>query len=303
MKLSRRDFLSISSKLSALLCVGNGAVSQIAHSLEELSQGNPAVLWLQGQSCSGCSVSLLNSDAPGPAELLTQYIRLLFHSTLSTATGEVGIDIIHKTIETGGYILATEGSVPAGMPSACKIGEETYPDLLTKAASRAKAILAIGTCAAFGGIPAADNNLTGAKSVPSFLKQKGISKPIIAIPGCPSHPDWVVGSIVHVINYGIPELDQFHRPKLFFDRLVHDQCPRFADYERERFAATFSEDGCLFKLGCLGPNTHADCTTRQWNSGTNTCINAGAPCIGCASTQFVSNASFPLYTKTQTKMS
>jgi hydrogenase small subunit len=86
---------------------------------------------------------------------------------------------------------------------------------------------------------------------------------------------------------------------MFYKTLVHDQCPRFSDYEREKFARTFGEPGCLFKLGCIGPNTYADCSVRLWNSGTNFCINAGSPCIGCTTEAFARAADFPFYRKTE----
>ncbi|MFH1744485.1 MAG: hydrogenase small subunit, partial [bacterium] len=285
------------AKLCALMGLSPSAVPQIAEALERLSVGNPPVLWLQGQSCSGCSVSLLNSQSPGPVEILTRYVSLLFHSTLSTATGEVAMEVVHRTIEQGGFLLAVEGSMPAGMPEACVMGHEPVTDLVAQAARKAQAVVAVGACAAFGGIPGAENNPTGAVSVPMFLADKGISTAMITLPGCPCHPDWIVGTLAHVIKFGIPASDDLGRPKMFYSKLIHEQCPRFADYEREHFAETYSDDGCLFKLGCFGPNTHADCTLRFWNSGTNMCIKAGAPCIGCASEQFAHKTSFPFYTK------
>lgn len=172
-------------------------------------------------------------------------------------------------------------------------------EILLSAARKAKAVVATGTCATFGGIPAAENNPTGAISVPEFLKNNGIAKPTILLPGCPSHPDWMVGTLLYVHKFGIPPLDESGRPKMFFSRILHDKCPRFSDYERENFAERYGDEGCLFKLGCLGPITHADCTTRGWNSATNNCINAGAPCIGCAGPNFAIRADFPFYTKSR----
>ena len=176
-------------------------------------------------------------------------------------------------------------------------GEETFGDQLGRAARNAKAVLAVGTCAAFGGIPAAENNPTGAVAVPAFLKSKAIEVPTVLVPGCPFHPDWFVGTVVHLLKFGIPPLDALGRPKTYFSKSMHDQCPRFADYERERFARTFGEDGCLFKLGCLGPITKTDCNIRPWNGGTSSCIRAGAPCIGCGEQQFAAKAGFPFLTK------
>lgn len=296
-KVSRREFLELSVKLSALMGLGTSAIPKIASALEQLAAKNAPVLWLQGQSCSGCSVSLLNSEAPGPAELLTQYISLQFHGTLSTATGDVSVDVINKSINAGGYFLVVEGSIPAGMPEACVVGHEPITKQVLRAAQNCQAVIALGACAAFGGIPAAEHNPTGAVSVPDFLKKHGFSKPIIRLPGCPAHPDWLVGTVVHVLKFGLPALDKLGRPEMFFANLIHDQCPRFPDYERENFAKAFGDEGCLFELGCMGPNTFADCTVRLWNGGINTCILAGGPCIGCASEDFAKDASFAFYRK------
>jgi hydrogenase small subunit len=185
------------------------------------------------------------------------------------------------------------------LPEACVIDHEHFSDQVLRAARHANAIVAVGTCASFGGIPSARNNPTGAVAVPAFLAEKNVSKPVIALPGCPVHPDWLNGTIIHVLKFGLPELDEKQRPKMFYSTVVHDQCPRFADYERENFAERFSDPGCLFKLGCLGINTHADCTTRLWNAGTNSCIKSGAPCIGCAWEEFAHDPAVAFYRQTE----
>ncbi len=295
--ITRRRFLEFGVRLAALMGLGASAVPGLAEALDELATGRAPVLWLQGLSCSGCSVSMLDSEDPGPAEILTGYISLLFHSTLSTASGEVAMEIINRTIAKGGYYLAVEGSVPAGMPKACMVGEESFGNQLSRAARQARAVVSVGTCASFGGIPAAENNPTGAVGVREFLVREGISTPVINLPGCPAHPDWTVGTLAYILKIGMPTLDEVNRPTMFYGRLVHEQCQRFADYERENFARTFGDNGCLFKLGCLGRITHADCILRLWNSRTNHCIKAGAPCIGCASPKFAASSSFPFYTK------
>ena len=202
--ITRRKFLELSVKLSVITGLGSMAVPRIAEALGELSAGQAPVLWLQGQSCSGCSVSLLNSDHPDPVTLLTAYISLRFHATLSTSTGDVSMAVINQSIAKGGYFLAVEGSIPTSMPEACMVGHETFEKQVSRAAKNANAVIAVGGCASFGGIPAAENNPTGAQSVPAFLKKEKIDKPVIAIPGCPVHPDWLVGTLVHVLKFGIP---------------------------------------------------------------------------------------------------
>jgi hydrogenase small subunit len=299
MNMNRREFLGYSAKIAAMVGLPSSAVPKIAYAVEQLVNGTAPVIWLQAQSCSGCSVSLLNSVHPGPAELLTQYLSVRFHSTLSTATGHLAVDVLNKSIEAGDYLLVVEGSIPEKMPKACVMGHEQVTRQVARAAKNAKAVIAAGACAAFGGIPAAENNPTGAVSVPDYLDHQGIGTPVIRIPGCPVHPDWIVGTVIHVLKFGMPALDGKGRPNAFFSKLIHEQCPRFRDYEKENFAKTFSDDGCLFKLGCLGTNTHADCTIRFWNSGTNSCIIAGAPCIGCASETFAASKKFPFYRKNE----
>ena len=296
-EITRREFLAWGTKLSVLMGLEMSAVPQVVDALEHLTSGDAPVLWLQGLSCSGCSVSLLNGEFPDPVELLTSYISLKFHATLSAATGEVAVAIVHRMIEEGGYYLVVEGSIPAGLPEACKFGGELVTDQVLAAARRAQTVMSVGTCAAFGGIPAAEGNQTGSVSVATFLTENAVATPVINVPGCPAHPDWIMGTLVYMLKFGMPELDDVGRPTMFYGRLIHDQCPRFADYERERFARSFGEDGCLFKLGCLGPLTQADCTMRLWNGRTNYCIKAHAPCIGCASPNFAADKAFPFYTK------
>jgi len=295
--INRRSFLKLSTRLSVLLGLGASAIPRVAEALDELSQGLAPVLWLQGQCCSGCSVSLLDSEAVTPYKLLTRYISLGFHQTLSAATGDQAVQVVNKIVNQGGYVLIVEGAVPDKMPQACMFGEEPFAEQLVRAAGKAKIILTAGTCSCYGGVPAAENNPTGAVSVPAFLKGRGIAVPVIRVPGCPIHPDWLVGTVVHALKFGLPPVDGLGRPLAYFSKSMHEQCPRFNDYEREHFAKTFGENGCLFKLGCAGPITYTDCNLRGWNGGVNSCIRAGAPCIGCGGENFCAQAGFPLITK------
>jgi len=280
-----------------LLGLGASAIPRVAEALEELSQGLAPVLWLQGQCCSGCSVSLLDSEAITPYKLLTRYISLGFHQTLSAATGNQAVEAVNKIANQGGYILIVEGTVPDKMPLACMFGEESFAEQLARAARNAKAVLAVGTCSCYGGVPAAENNPTGAIAVPAFLKGRGINVPVIRVPGCPIHPDWLVGTVVHALKFGLPPMDGLGRPLAYFSKSMHEQCPRFNHYELQNFAKTFGEEGCLFKLGCAGPITYTDCNIRSWNGGVNSCIRAGAPCIGCGGENFCAKAAYPLITK------
>lgn len=297
--LSRRDFLK--------LCAGSAAAVSLSelllpHLLEAAPvSGNPPALWIQGASCTGCSVSLLNSDQPSIAKILTDVIDLKFHPNISAAAGDLAAKVIDDTAAAGSFYLVVEGAVPTKADGLyCVVGEKdgkeiTFMDRLKQLGSKANAVLAVGTCAAFGGIPAANPNPTGCVSVQKFFEQQGIGTKVINVPGCPPHPDWMVGTLAHVLLYKkLPELDQFNRPKLFYGKLIHDNCPRRQYFDNSKFAKNFSEPYCLLELGCKGPFAACDAFDRQWNGGVNWCIEANGPCMACTDVNFPDGSS-PLY--------
>ena len=117
-KINRREFISAAGKIAAAMGLSSAAIPKIAKAMQELSSGRAPVVWLQGQSCSGCSISFLNSVAPSPVSVLTEYVSLLFHPTVSTATGHKAVDIIDAARQRGGMLLVVEGSLPTEMPEA-----------------------------------------------------------------------------------------------------------------------------------------------------------------------------------------
>jgi hydrogenase small subunit len=163
----------------------------------------------------------------------------------------------------------------------------------------AMATLAVGTCAAYGGLSAADPNPSGSMSVTDVYKTLDISTPVINIPGCPCHPDWFIGTVSKILLYGMPEpkeLDEYGRLKLFYGRSIHNRCVNRDYLDDGIFATRFGDEGCLLELGCKGPFTNADCPIRLWNGNVNWCINAGSPCIGCTEKGFP-DAHSPIYQK------
>ncbi len=289
-------------KLGAALAASASLPKEMAYvfaaGMEKLAT-TTRVIWLQGQSCSGDSISLLNSVDPEPADLLTRYISLAIHQNIGAAQGHVFVDALQKAVQEGGYILVIEGSIPMGMPKACVIGGKPFEEILLEMIPKAHAIVAAGTCATFGGIPAAEGNQSGAASVLDFMKKHNLSseKKLINCTGCPIHPDAIVGTLAYVAAKGYPQVDPILlTPNMFYSRSTHDNCPRYHYYERKIFAAHFGDPvGCLFQLGCLGPLTKTECPNRQWNSGVNWCIRAGAPCIACSSSGFAKKKDFPFY--------
>jgi hydrogenase small subunit len=295
---NRRDFLKLGTFLAASAALPGKFGAIFAQGLENMALHIP-VVWLQGQSCSGDSVSLLNTLDPEPADLLTRYISLILHQNIGAAQGETFMQTLDKANDAGGYLLVIEGSIPLKMPQACVIGGRTFETILLESIPNAKAVVAIGTCSAFGGIPAAEGNPTGAGSVKEFMEKHELpwKNKLLHCPSCPTHPKSIVGTLAYLAAKGYPEVDpELLTPKMFYAESTHDNCPRYHYFERKIFAKHFGDPhGCLFKLGCLGPLTHTECPNRQWNGGTNWCIRAASPCIGCSSPHFAKKKDFPFY--------
>jgi hydrogenase small subunit len=181
-------------------------------------------------------------------------------------------------------VLAIEGSIPTAFDGhACVVWSDHGRDVTMAEAVRllapgALAVLAIGTCASSGGVSSARPNPAGGRSVRSFT-----GGPVINIPGCPVHPDWIVWTIAQLLAGVTPALDSAGRPRQLYSTSVHDRCPRRGGSEAKTFAV---EGACMKELGCKGPETRADCPTRLWNGGASWCIAANAECIGCTEAKF-----------------
>jgi hydrogenase small subunit len=160
--------------------------------------------------------------------------------------------------------------------------------MLRETAQHAAAIIAVGSCAAFGGLPHADPNPTGAVSVREIITDK----PVVNVSGCPPIPVVITGVLAHFLTFGkLPELDHLGRPLAFFGNNIHDRCYRRPFYDKGLFANSFDDEGakkgwCLFKLGCKGPVTYNACATTKWNAGTSFPIEAGHGCLGCSEPGF-----------------
>jgi len=299
---SRREFLKIGGTLAAAAGLPAFAAERFAAGLEKLARGLPRVFWLQAMACSGCTVSMLNSEKPTILQALIEQMCLVFHPTLSAAQGNLVWQLFDR-VEKGRepFILVLEGAIPSAMPEACTIGGRRLADVLDPLLRRAKFALAAGTCAAFGGVPAAEGNVTGAIGLQQYVKKLRISAPgfVVNCPGCPCHPDAILGTLAYLAEQGYPDVQlDVLTPDLYYSRSVHDSCPRAGDYRMCNFAKQFSDaEGCLFELGCAGLMTIGECPSHRWNSGVNWCVDASAPCIGCMRPEFARLKGLPLYQK------
>jgi hydrogenase small subunit len=296
-KLPRRSFLQLAATLGAAFPIAS-LPAPVQAALKKVPPSElPKIIYLQGQSCTGCSISLLQARHPSPAAMITRHSQLVFHADLSAASGKTALDLINTYLsgKAGPYFLALEGAIPAKMPSACVIGHETLESLLLRAAKTMAGAIAVGTCAAGGGIPAAEGNPTGAENFKSFLTRHSLSPLLLELPGCPVHPDWLWHTVIMLARAGVPRLRELS-PAEFYGVTVHERCPRYHYFQEEIFARRPGDEGCLFELGCAGPVSYADCPVRWWNGGTTWCIDSGAPCIGCASKDLFRQKRHPLYT-------
>jgi hydrogenase small subunit len=296
---SRRDFLKYCATTAAILGISElEFTSGIAHALEKPTSGKPAVIWLEGQDCAGCSIAFTQILNPPAASIILDKISLRYHETVMAASGNLSEKVYHDTVKEGGYVLIVEGSAPSVDDRFCMIGGRPFREIVEEAAKNALAIIAVGACATYGGIPAATP--TKGIGVSEILKRKDIKKPVINLPTCPVHPDHLAGTILYFLTTGkVPELDKIGRPIMYYRETIHDNCRRRAHFDAGRFLKDWNDpkqkDWCMFEKGCKGPVTTSDCPIRRWNDGISFCIDCGAVCMGCAEPSFYAQMS-PLYT-------
>ena len=291
---SRRSFMKYCATTASLLALPPALVPKLAHALEV--QRRPSVIWLSFQECTGCTESITRSNSPSIESMIFETISLDYHHTLQAASGhaaEVAREAAMKE-NWGKYLVLVDGSIPTGNMGYSTTAGESNIETLKRVAEGAAAIVSIGTCAAYGGIPGANPNPTGAVSVTEVIK----NRPIVNLPGCPPIPAVMTSVLAHYIAFGsLPELDHLGRPKVFYGQNIHDRCYRRPFYERGLFAETFDDEGakkgwCLFKLGCKGPTTYNACAVLKWNDGTSFPIESGHGCLGCSEPHFWDAGSF-----------
>ncbi len=286
--ITRRTFLKFCTSMASIMALSPAAGSQMAEKLAMIKR--QSVIWLSFQECTGCTESITRSHKPSLETLIFDFISLDYHHTLQAASGSAAEEAREQAMHDnkGKYILVVDGSIPikdGGVYST--IAGISNLDMLQRVAKDALAIVSVGTCATFGGLPKASPNPTGAVSVSDIIHDK----PIINIPGCPPIPVVLTGVLAHVLTFGIPELDGLGRPTAFYGDSIHDRCYRRPFYDRGLFAKKFDDEGarkgwCLYELGCKGPTTHNACATVKWNNGVSFPIQTGHGCIGCSEPDF-----------------
>ncbi|MGY3885692.1 hydrogenase 2 small subunit [Aeromonas aquatica] len=286
--INRRDFMKLCAGMAATLGLSQNAVAKMATALT--SPERPPVIWIGAQECTGCTESLLRATHPTIENLILNTISLEYHEVLSAAFGHQAEENKHNAIKRykGKYVLVVDGSIPLKDGGVyCMVAGEPIVDHIRRAAADAAAVIAIGSCSAWGGVPASGSNPTGAVSLEEALGN--IGTPLINIPGCPPNPHNFLTTVAYYITYGkLPALDAKKRPLFAYERLIHENCERRPHFDAGRFAKEFGDEGhrqgwCLYHLGCKGPETYGNCSTLEFCDvgGGIWPVGIGHPCYGC----------------------
>jgi hydrogenase small subunit len=285
--ISRREFLKFCTVMAGTLALESALGPRIARALEA-SKRTP-VIWLELQDCAGCTESFLRASRPPVAEIVLDVLSVDYHETIMAASGHLAEEAKAQTIEAGGYLLVVEGSIPTAEEGIyCTIGGRTAVDILEEAAASALAVVAVGNCATYGGIPKAAPNPTGAVAVTDLVKDT----PVVNLPGCPLNVVNLTATVVHFLTFGaLPDVDSLGRPLFAHGARIHDNCERRGHFDAGEFVRAWGDEGhrkgwCLYQMGCKGPVTYHNCPTVRWNEGTSWPVGSGHGCIGCSEPGF-----------------
>lgn len=284
--ITRRRMLQFCAGVAATMGLSQAAGFRMARAAENPLR--PPVIWLSGQECTGCTESLLRAYHPTLESLLLDVLSLDYHYVLNAGAGKQALAHKNRIMEEfhGRYVLVTEGGTPmADGGIYCKVGGKTQIELVREAAAGAAAVIAIGSCAAWGGVQSADPNPTGAVGTHEVIPDRTV----VNIPGCPPNPYNFLSTVLHLLTFGEPPaLDSENRPRFAYGRIIHENCERRPHFDAGRFAREFGDEGhrqgfCLYMIGCKGPETYANCPSigfgdvgfGAWPVGT------GHPCFGC----------------------
>lgn len=288
----RRELFKFCGRMTALLGLSDLFIPRIADALEAtIAARRPSVVWLEFQDCAGNSESFLRANSPSVAQAVLNSISLDYHETLMAAAGTHAEEARKKALEEnkGKVLVVVEGSIPTKDNGVyCTIGGKTALQILKEVEPYALVFLGVGTCAAFGGLPKANPNPTGAVALEDIIR----TKPVINLPGCPANPDVLMGVLVHYLVFDrLPDLDGQKRPLFAYGKRIHDTCERRPHFDAGQYALAFDDFGarngyCLYQVGCKGPETYNICASLRWNMGASWPVKAGHPCIGCSEKDF-----------------
>ena len=302
---SRRSFMKYCMGLSAMMAIPISLMPKLVEAA--LLSPVTSVVYLSFQECTGCLESLVNVfpntqyKTDSIENILLTVLSLDYSETLMAPSGVQAEKSRADAIAKKNYVLVVDGAIPddkGGAGFFIQSGK-TGLQLLKAAATNAALVVSVGTCASFGGLPAAKgpNGLspTRAISIKAALKSFGgtyATKKVINVSGCPPIAEVIAGTLIYwILKKKAPSLDSNLRPTMFYGETVHEECYRKEFFEHGQFVESFDDAGarkgyCLLNMGCKGPITHNACTTLKWNQGTGYPMEAGHGCLGCSEPGF-----------------
>lgn len=293
--MEKDDYLSLCQKLKNK---GNYQLSRrilnIVSRFREDGGDKLPVIWIETNDSGDNNISFMNTTYPYLDQVFENIIDLYYSNTFMAAQGEDAYQILWNTAlrYKGDFTLVVEGAIPLKAGGKYNIifitedGPVTALEAIEWLGGLAKYVVAVGTCASFGGASAADPNITGSVGIREVLNRETIN-----VSGCPINPDWFVGTLAHLQMYGRPDLDNLGRPKLFYQYTVHRHCQRRSYFDNRNFAEELGDIECMFSQGCVGPKTGADCPYRLWDNHVSYPIKVNTPCIGCTNEDFPDGSS------------
>ncbi len=285
---SRRDFMKFCTAMAAILALPASFIPKIA---EALTGKKPILVWLEFQDCAGDTEAFLRATKPTARQIILDVLSVDYHETIMAPSGHQAEKSLRDVVENhkGKYLVVVEGSIPVKDGGVyCCIGGRSAVDIAREVCGNALATIAVGTCATYGGIPAASPNPTGAVSI----KEAVPNATVINLPGCPVNAENITATIVHYLTFGsLPATDKLGRPYFAYGKSIHENCERRAHFDAGQFVTQWGDDGhrkgwCLYEMGCKGPETFHNCPTVKYNGGTSWPVQAGHGCIGCAEPNF-----------------
>ncbi|MEN6414464.1 MAG: hydrogenase small subunit [Veillonellales bacterium] len=292
LQLCRDNSLAGNHKLSSRI------LPVVREYLLDHSNNKLLVIWLETSDSGDNNIAFMNATYPYLNQVFTDMIDLIYSNTFMAAQGSDALLLLEDTVNhfRGRFTLVVEGAVPTkdrgiyNVIARTKNGPITALEVVTRLGEAAQYVIAIGTCASFGGASSAAPNVTGSVGVSQVLERE-----VINVSGCPVNPDWFVGTLAHLLMYGKPELDEYNRPKLFYGFTVHRHCQRRSYFDKKDFAKKLGDIECMFSQGCSGPRTSSDCPYRQWINHVSWPVKVNTPCIGCTNRDFP-DGSAPFFT-------
>lgn len=256
--------------------------------------------WMQAGGCGGDTFSLLGAESPDVLEAFRFLgLEVLWHPSLSAQSPAEHARVVEEVVngEKPLDVLCVEGAVlrgPGGTGMFDTLEGRPKKDRIDALARRARFVVAVGTCASFGGVGGeAEVQATGLQ----YLKETrggflgadftaGSGLPVINLPGCPCHPEVVIGTLAALLGSSPLALTALNTPEAWYGILVHQGCSRNEYHEYRVEENEFGGNGCLFfHLGCRGPMTSGPCNKLLWNRRSSK-TRAGVPCVGCTRPDF-----------------